>query len=91
MVLSELNKLFLQQRRGEMKMTEWKPDTEFLDFLLTEVMDGDIFTEEGEQLSPEQMIEKMRAGKDYFSRDCYNIAYDQFKEIFQDYKTNNRG
>ncbi len=73
-------------------MTEWKPDNEFLDYLLKQGegnnLDEILFVGDSEELSPRTMVEKMREGKDEDSRKLYNIAYDMFKQDFEAYKAN---
>ena len=76
-------------------MTEWKPDNEFLDFLLKEWEKDSGFlvgfpdgTEEGGKgYTPEKLVEAMRTGTE-LGREVYATAYDFYQLVFQEYKAN---
>jgi len=64
-------------------MTEWKPDTEFLDFILVNHAAGDS--------TSEQMVEHMRAGETPIYQHIYLLVHDRFKIEYEEYKANNKG
>ena len=59
-------------------MTEWKPDNQFLDFLLANYTAGDPISEE--------LIKNMHAGETAINRGMYMLAYDQFNEKYEVHK-----
>ncbi len=73
-------------------MTEWKPDNEFLDFLLEEWQKEGGFEVgfpdgSGKEYTPETMVEEIRNGTD-LGQEVYTTAYDFYKTAFESYKAN---
>jgi len=61
-------------------MTEWKPDGEFLDFILINHAAGDP--------TSEKMVEHMRAGENPIYQHIYGIVYGRFKKEYEVHKAN---
>lgn len=71
-------------------MTEWKPDHQFLDFLLEEWQKGGGFLvgfDSDEEHTPKTMVEEMRRGTE-LGQEVYTTAYDYYKADFEAYKAN---
>lgn len=72
-------------------MTQWKPDYQFLDFLLEEWQKEGGFVvgfpgeEDYSSYSSETMIQEMRKGSD-LGQEVYATAYDYYKTAFETYK-----
>ena len=82
-------------------MTNWKPDTEFLDFLLKKMEKESsigatapfIGTPDGTQKGGQgynmtEMVEAMREGKEKRWQRMYEAFYNIFRQDFETYKAN---
>jgi len=80
-------------------MAEWKPDTEFIDYLVQKTeedarISGDtpfLASTDGTHKSLSELAEDMRAGKEERYRRMYNYFYNSpMREEFKKYKANKK-